>query len=206
LIIKKLHFSITDIKYVIYVLSPTFRSSAGVLISLLLFALFALLLNTLSYSKLLATHMLIYIFASLCIPEIPGYMATDHPAIDFRDIGYHEGRWMVVGRGWEMGGGAGEVGGVGNGGCVCWTGDGECGWGGEGLERFGERGQFCGWEFEGVVGVAKEEAGDYEVAREVLGSALLVYGMRRDFGDFNTVGGRDRIVFALVEWDIGWIQ
>jgi hypothetical protein len=50
-----------------------------------------------------------------------------------------------------------------------------------------------------VVGVAKEEAVDYEVAREVLGSALLVYGMRRDFGDFNTVGGRDRIVFALVE-------
>jgi hypothetical protein len=49
-----------------------------------------------------------------------------------------------------------------------------------------------------VVGVAKEGAVDYEVAREVLGSALLVYGMR-DFGDFNTVGGRDRIVFALVE-------
>jgi hypothetical protein len=72
-----MHFSLTDLKHAIYVLSPTFRSSAGVLISLLLFALFALLLNTLSYSKLLATHMLILIFASMCIPEIPGYMAID---------------------------------------------------------------------------------------------------------------------------------
>jgi hypothetical protein len=72
-----MHFSLTDLKHAIYVLSPTFRSSAGVLISLLLFALSALLLNTISYSKLLATHKLIYIFASLCIPEIPGYMAID---------------------------------------------------------------------------------------------------------------------------------
>lgn len=62
-----MHFSTNaDLSYVVSILIP-----------LILFALFAFLLNTISYSRLLAAHMLVYIFASLCIPSIPDYMAID---------------------------------------------------------------------------------------------------------------------------------
>ncbi|KAN0113186.1 hypothetical protein V8E51_006137 [Hyaloscypha variabilis] len=58
-----------DLQFAFYFLSPTFVSSA--LILLVLFALASLLMNTISYSKIAVAHMLIFLFSTIFIPAIP---------------------------------------------------------------------------------------------------------------------------------------
>jgi len=65
------------LQYAFYILNPTFLSSALILNLLVLFSLASLLMNTISYSKIAVTHMLIFLFATFCIPKIPVSISID---------------------------------------------------------------------------------------------------------------------------------
>jgi hypothetical protein len=68
---------LSDLKYAFYALSPTFLSSALILMLLLLFAIASLLINTISYSKIAVIHMLIFIFSAFYIPALPVAVSVD---------------------------------------------------------------------------------------------------------------------------------
>jgi hypothetical protein len=68
---------LSDLKYAFYALSPTFLSSALILMLLLLFAIASLLINTISYSKIAVIHMLIFLFSAFYIPAVPVAVSVD---------------------------------------------------------------------------------------------------------------------------------
>jgi hypothetical protein len=68
---------LSDLKYAFYALSPTFLSSALILMLLLLFAIASLLINTISFSKIAVIHMLIFLFSTFYIPAVPVAVSVD---------------------------------------------------------------------------------------------------------------------------------